>query len=121
MFQYRTFARYLLLLAFSFIFAPVANASQYIVWGTTLSLYTQSPAESNAHLIRLTKPMLNGAKHPWCVDRAYINLTDSAMYASALSASLLSKNVNVIYDDAAPAKSASGHALNFTCKVISIF
>jgi hypothetical protein len=102
------------------VFCGNAHASAYTVYGTTLTVYGQSTAESTAHLIGSSKGLFNGGSHPWCGNRAYILTADSALYATALSAALAGKSVNLIYEDAAPQKNISGH-INFGCKVVSIW
>jgi hypothetical protein len=97
-----------------------AEATEYVVWDTVLSIYGQSEQESSAHLIRSSKGIYNNGMHPWCGDRAYILLTDKALYATALASSMAEKHVNFIYEDAAPSKTARDH-ITFGCKVISIF
>lgn len=97
-----------------------AYAGQYIVWGTTLTLYSQGSPESTGHLIESSKGIYSEGNHPWCGKRAYISFDDKAMYAAALAAVSTGRAVNFIYDDASPAKTAAGHQAS-TCKVISIF
>jgi hypothetical protein len=102
------------------VFCGNAHATAYTVWGTTLTIYGQSTAESTAHMISSSKGIFNGGAHPWCGNRAYILPTDTGLYATALSAALAGKSVNLIYEDAAPQKNISGH-ISFGCKVISIW
>lgn len=97
-----------------------AFATSYIVPNTKISIYAQSHLESTANLIRLDVPMYNGGSHPWCGDRAYILFEDKELFATALAASISSRAVNVMYEDAAESKNAAGH-IAFSCKIISIW
>lgn len=95
-------------------------SSTYVVSGTKITVFSQSHKESTAHLIQLGSPMFNGGNHPWCINRAYILFDDKELFASALSASVSNKAVNLIYEDAAESKMAAGHS-ELSCKVISIW
>jgi hypothetical protein len=110
---------WLLLIALSVI-GSTAQATTYLVGGTTLHIYAQSASESTAHLIGSSKGIYNNGPHPWCGNRAYINFADTALFATALAASLAGRSVNLMYEDAAPSKTAAGH-ITFGCKVVSIW
>ena len=107
-------------LVLTVLLSGTAQASTYVVLGTTLSIYAQSTTESTAHLIQSSKGIYNNGPHPWCVNRAYIDLSDRALLAAALAASYSGKSVNFIYEDAAAVKTIAGHTTT-NCKVISIF
>lgn len=98
-----------------------AHATAYVVWGTSVSLYTQSQAESTGNMIQSSKGILNGTTHPWCVNRMFIDSADKALYSAALGAWLSGKLVNIIYDDAYPGVYIAGHVSGLQCKVLSIF
>lgn len=98
-----------------------AHATAYVVYGTTLSLYTQSQAESTANMIQSSKGIYNNGSHPWCANRMFIDSGDKALYAAALGAWLSGKPVNIIYDDAYPGVYIAGHVSGLQCKVFSIF
>ena len=98
-----------------------AFSAQYVVTGTQLGLIGASGAESQAHLIVSSKPILNGAAHPTCGNRAYILPEDKGLYAIALAARLSGMTANFIYEDAAPAQYVSGHNNAITCKVTSVW
>lgn len=95
-------------------------ATSYVVWGTEISIYAQSRAESTAHMIQSSNGIYNNGDHPWCGKRAYIELDDKELFSAALAASMSKQKINFIYEDAAPNKVMAGHAEN-RCKVISIF
>lgn len=46
------------------LLSGTARATQYVVWGTMLSTYAQSTAESTAHLIQSSKGIYNNGPHP---------------------------------------------------------
>lgn len=112
-------ARMVLVLA-GLLAATNSFAASYVVMGVGISLYTQSRAESNAHMIQSDFGIYQGADHPWCGKRAYIDFQDKELFETALAASQSKRKVNLIYDDAAPYRHVAGHAV-INCKVISIF
>ena len=103
-----------------FFFTDV-YATQYTVFNTTLTLYTQSRVESTAHMVQSSKGIFNGNTHPWCGNRAYILFDDKELYAAALKVSDSQSVISFIYDDATDGKHIEGHTPNLSCKVISIF
>jgi hypothetical protein len=115
--------KFLTLLAFvgMNVMSGSAFAAPYNVWGTTISIYAQSAPESDAHMISSSKPIFNGTNHPWCANRAYIDINDKALYATALAFAASGKPVNFTYDDAKPLRTVHVHQYNFGCKVISIW
>ena len=101
--------------------SPSSFAQNYVVYGTKIHSYIQSKsAGSTAHLIASEKGIYNNSEHPWCGNRAYIDIDDSALISAALAASTSNQLVHFIYNDAAPEKVANGHMIS-RCQVISIF
>lgn len=99
-------------------------AGQYVVWGTTITVYTQSRSgarASQANQIVSSKGIYNGGEHPWCKNHAYIEFDDKELFASALAASLSKQPVNLIYTDEVTPKLMDGHVAQNGCKVFSIF
>ncbi|MDQ5908340.1 MAG: hypothetical protein QG599_431 [Pseudomonadota bacterium] len=109
-----------LMVAGGMLFTSVSYATAYIVWDTTIHIYAQGRADSQAHLMGVDNPMYNGGSHPWCGNRAYIEFGDKEMFAIALAASMSGQKVNVYYEDAAPSKLVAGHT-ETTCKIFSIW
>ncbi len=98
-----------------------AAAEMHIVNGTTLSIYAQSRAESEAHAIRSSKGLLGGQENPLCnANRAYIEFTDTGLWATAVAVSITGKTVNIMYDDEQPNRLLAGH-VDLPCKVKSIW
>jgi hypothetical protein len=99
-----------------------AAASTYQVLNTYIKVYAASEsAGATAHLIQSSNAIYNGGSHPWCGYRAYIDINDKALMATALAAAISGVAVSFIYDDYAAPKNIPGHASSFGCKVVSIF
>jgi hypothetical protein len=99
-----------------------AAASTYQVLNTYIKVYAASEsAGATAHLIESSNAIYNGGSHPWCGYRAYIDVNDKALMATALAAAISGVPVSFVYDDYAAPKEIPGHANGFSCKVISIF
>ena len=113
-------SRDLLLAATLFAIGGLANATSFFVTGTTIQVYAQSKIDSTAYMIQSSKGIYQGMEHPWCKNRAYIDIGDTALYATALSAAMAGKTVSFSYDDAAPSRFIASHQSS-TCRVISIF
>lgn len=97
-----------------------AHATSYTVYDTVISIYTQSPSDGGAHLIRSSKGIYQDGEHPWCGNRAYIDFTDRELFATALAASLTGKPMNFFYEDAAESRFVHGHTTS-KCRVFSIW
>jgi len=103
------------------IFSSITHATSFYVSNTKISVYAQSlTGGSTAHLIRSSVPIYNGGAHPWCGDRAYIDINDKELLSMAMAAWVSGKLIHFQYEDAAPQKVAQGHTTT-TCKVLNIF
>lgn len=100
--------------------ATISSATTYIVYGTQLSVYAQSTAESSANLVRSSKGIFNGGEHPWCGNRAYIEFADDYLFKRALTAELTGASVNIMYEDASASRFIAGH-IQLSCKILSIW
>ena len=99
-----------------------ASATTYVVNGGVIKFYASSESSgATAQFIQSTIGIYNGGAHPWCGYRAYIDVSDKSLLATALAASISGLPVNFIYDDYAVQKNIPGHLTNFGCKVISIW
>jgi len=89
-----------------------------VLYGATLvKVYTQSIADSDAHLI-----MVDAALPSACnANRMYIALEDKQLYAAALANNLTGRKVDIIWFPNSAPKSATGHLTGLTCRVVSIF
>lgn len=106
--------RYLL---FLLIALAAGHASADTLYSVKITkVYTQSRAESDAHLIQLDRTI----EAVCSGNRLYIDLADKELYAAALTLYLSGKPVDVIYIPAAVPRTAAGHT-NIPCKVISLF
>lgn len=95
--------------------AADALATTRTTGNTYIRMGAQSLAESSAHWIALS------ADTVYCDnDRLYIDPQNKELFATALSASLSNKQVNVSFDDASPSVSIPPHG-SITCKVLSIW
>ncbi len=94
-------------------------AAQYVVWGVKLQVYSQGHMESNAHMVEANIALYPN-EHPWCGRRIYVAMEDKEIMATVLSARLLDRPVNIIYEDAAEQMLVAGHTFS-RCKVISVF
>ncbi|MCI5151097.1 MAG: hypothetical protein D3916_17230, partial [Candidatus Electrothrix sp. MAN1_4] len=98
-----------------------AAAERDIVYGTTLSVYAQSREESEAHAVKSSKGLLDGQENPSCnANRAYIEFTDTGLWATAVAVSITERTVNIIYDDEQPSRLLAGH-VDLPCKILSIW
>lgn len=110
----------LMIFAGASIVSTTAMATNYKMYNTSINIYATSAKESTAHLIGVENHMLNGAPHPTCGTKAYILMTDTQLFSTALAVALSGKKVNVVYEDLAEQKVAQHHALT-TCKVRGIW
>lgn len=97
------------------------HATEYVVMNTTLKVYAQSRAESTAHMVQSSVGIYNGGLHPVCSNRAYIDIDDRELFATALKLSESQMLVGIIYEDAAAGRHIAGHVSNLPCKILSIF
>lgn len=98
-----------------------AAAARHIVGGTTLSVYAQSREESEAHAVKSSKGLLEGQENPLCnANRAYIEFTDTGLWATAVAVSITGRSVNIMYDDDQPNRLLAGH-VDLPCKIPSIW
>lgn len=98
-----------------FSIASGAGATTRYTTGTYVSISAQSLSESSAHWIATSVDTV------YCdYDRLYIDPQNKELFATALSASLNNKQVNVAFDDNSPSVSVPPHG-SITCKVLSIW
>lgn len=116
----RSFVVITVLISTIFFSAFKATAETYLVYDTKLYVYAQSPADSQAHLVRSSVGIYQEGEHPSCGNRAYINFADKEIFAMALAASLANKSVNFMYEDDAENKQITGHTMS-TCRISSIW
>ncbi len=103
-----------------FVLNSTSKATTYEVYGTKLTVYSQSTAESEANLARSSKGIYNGGEHPWCGNRFYIDFSDKDLFDRALLAEITGEAVNIMYEDDAPERFINGH-IQFGCKLLSIW
>lgn len=89
-----------------------------VLYGVTLlKVYTQSTADSDAHLI-----MVDAALPSACnANRMYIAMEDKQLYAAALANNLSGRKVDIVWFPNATPKNAAGHLAGLPCRVTSIF
>jgi hypothetical protein len=108
------------LLMLAMFFSQQSFATQYVVWGVKLQVYSQGHMESTAHMVEANISLYPPGEHTWCSRRAYVGINDKEIMVAVLSARLLDRPVNMIYDDAAAQVVVAGHTLS-RCKVVSVF
>jgi len=96
---------------------PLTARADVLYGATLVTVYTQSIADSDAHLIMVDATLPSACN----ANRMYIALEDKQLYAAALANNLSGRKVDIIwFPDSAP-KSATGHLTGLTCRVVSIF
>lgn len=103
-------------IALPLLFAAFSTRADVVYDATILKVYTQSRAESDAHLIQLDQTISSVCS--W--NRIYISFEDKELYSAALASYMAGKPVSVTYQTDAPEKTAYSHVTT-TCRVISIF
>jgi len=89
-----------------------------VLYGATLvKVYTQSVADSDAHLIMVDTTLPSACN----ANRMYIAIEDKQLYAAALANNLTGRKVDIIWFPNSTPKTASGHYAGLTCRVVSIF
>jgi len=104
------------LIAIGILGAPTARAD--VLYGATLmKVYTQSIADSDAHLIMVDATLPSACN----LNRMYIAVEDKQLYAAALANYLSGRKVDIVWLPNSTPKIASGHVAGLTCRVVSIF
>lgn len=109
-----------LLVLIGLLLAKPCFATAYVVNGVDFFIYVQSRQGSTANMIEVRSPLLQGAEHPWCGRRLYIDFSDKELFEAAFAYSQGPRKVNIIFEDFAPSQVIAGHTITM-CKLMSIF
>src|SRR5262245_29329791 len=105
----------------SVVCCSTANATNYQVNTTSLTVISTSSAESEALGVVSSVGIVNGSPHGTCGNNLYIRYEDKEMYALALGATLKGKTVTLIYTDSASYKTIAGYGAWIPCKIIALW
>ena len=105
------------LVAASGIFSSLSARADVLYGATLVKVYTQSSADSDAHLIMVDTSLPSACN----ANRMYIAAEDKQLYAAALANYLSGRKVDIVWFPNSAPKTASGHLAGLTCRVVSIF
>lgn len=96
------------------------HAERIVIWNAPIHLIASSKTEYQAHVIESSIGIKDSASHPTCGNGMYIPFAEKELFSVALTAKVLKRSVNIIYEDNAEPKDVLNR-LGLTCKAINIW